>query len=229
MKSAKKTLLTALFTSVVLSSQAQAANLSSKEQVDLAVSWFTGLFDNSKQVQNNPAVPFVTMENCAASTFNGIVDLDSQYVHLEQYRGGTSLLRSSAYEFSPISSGVSLQVYSYLNRDAAVGTCDEATPSINLGNLASPSCDLELTYTSETFFGTNDPVGCPANSFVFDTVVSTVEIMANGVDAKDEFLRSGATVFVADTEFRAIATTHEPLGAIPLIGLGIAGLIKHRR
>ncbi len=96
--------------------------------------WFTGLFDNTEQVSREPDIPFLTMENCVASPFGGIVSYDSQYVHLEQYIGGASLLRTSGYEFSPITSGVSLKVYSYLERDAAVGTCNDPNPGINLSN-----------------------------------------------------------------------------------------------
>ncbi|VEP17893.1 conserved exported hypothetical protein [Hyella patelloides LEGE 07179] len=69
MKLFPRSILTALFTSVILSSQAQAVTLTSREQVDRAVDWFTGLFDNSKQVVTEPDVPFLTMENCAALPF----------------------------------------------------------------------------------------------------------------------------------------------------------------
>lgn len=229
MKLGKGSVLTALFTSVIFSSQVQAATLSPGEQVDRVVSWFTGSFNNSQQASTEPEVPFITMENCAANTFGGVVDLDSQYVHLEQYIGGVSLLRSAGYEFSPISSGVSLQVYSYSDRDAAIGTCDNANPNINLSNLANPSCDLELAYEPERFFGTNSPTGCPS-SFPApgSSVVSTVEITANEVNALDQFFLPDSSVFGTEIEFQRVATTNEPIGAIALLTLGVTGLIKSR-
>ena len=230
MKLFKRSILTALLTSFVVSSQAQAATLTSREQVSRVVEWFTGLFDNTEQVSTEPDVPFLTMENCVASPFGDIVSTDSQYVHLEQYIGGTSLLRTSGYEFSPITSGVSLKVYSYAERDAAVGTCNDPNPSINLSNLVSPSCDLTLIYEPESFFGTNSPTGC-ASGFPLpgSTVVSTVEITADGVDALDRFFADGLPPIGTEIEFRRIATTNEPRSAIALISLAIIGLAKSRR
>ena len=189
--------------------------------------WFTGLFDNTKQVRREPDIPFLTMENCVTSPFGGIVSTNSQYIHLEQYIGGASLLRTSGYEFSPLTSGVSLKVYSYLDRDAAVGTCNDPNPGINLSNLASPSCDLTLRYEPKHFFGTNSPIGCPSGfPFPGSRVVSTVKITAHGVDAFDQFFPPGLPSFGTKIEFRQVATTYEPLGVIPLISLGVIGLVK---
>ncbi len=190
MKLSNKSIITTLVTSILLSGQAQAATLSSRKRVNLVVDWFTGLFNNSQQVVREPDIPFLTMENCAASPLGNVSDINAQYVHLEQYINGNRLLRSSGYEFSPTAEAVSLKVYSYSNRDAAVGTCNQVNPTINLENLAFPSCDLTLIYEPRGFFGTNSPTGCPS-SFPSSgsTVVSTVAIMPNGVNALDLNIR----------------------------------------
>ncbi len=227
MKLFPATFLTVLLTFFLLSARSQAASLTPRERTNLVVDWFTGLFDNSKQVATEPEVPFLNMQNCAVSTVGGVADTSSQYVHLEQYINGNSLLRSSGYEFSPTNSAVSLKVYSYSDRDAALGTCNEADPTIDLSNLAFPSCDLTLNYQSMGFFGTNSPTGCPS-SFPFpgSTVVSSITITANGVVSLDLFSAPGLTPFGTEIEFRAVATTNEPIGAIALIGLGSIAFIQ---
>ncbi len=229
MKSSFNGIVTALFTFIVLSNQAQAATLTSRERVHLVVDWFTGLFNNSQQVVREPDIPFLRMENCAASPLGNGSNIDAQYVHLEQYINGDNLLRSSGYEFSPTAEAVSLKVYSYSDRDAAIGTCNQVNPTINLGNLAVPSCDLTLFYKPRRFFGTNSPIGCPS-SFPIpgSTVVSTVSIMGNGVDSLDQFFAPGIPSFGSEIEFRRVATTNEPISAIALISLGMLGLITSR-
>ena len=223
-------IFTAFFTSLFFSSPAQAVSLTSIEQVDLVVEWFTGSFNNQQQVTQNPDVPFLTMTNCLASPVGNTPDTDSLYVHLEQYFGGTNLLRSSAYQFSPLNSGVNLQVYSYLERNDALGTCLDSNPRLNLTNLVSPSCDLTLTYEPELFFGTNSPLGCPSGFPVAGSrVVSTVTITANQVLALDIFEPPDSPSFGTQIQFEQLATTPEPLGALPLISLGLIGFVTIRQ
>ena len=100
----------------------QAAMLTPEQRVDLAVNWFTGLFSNQNQVAGDPEIPFLTMENCSVSPLGG-GQVNAEYVHLEQYIGGSQLLRTAAYEFSPSDLGVNLSVFPYLDDDAALGTC----------------------------------------------------------------------------------------------------------
>ncbi len=223
-------IFTAFFTSLFFSSQAQAASLTSIEQVNLVVEWFTGSFNNQQQVTQNPDVPFLTMSNCLASPVSDTPDPDSLYVHLEQYFSGTSLLRSSAYKFSPLNSGVNLQVFSYLERNDALGTCLDSNPRLNLTNLVSPSCDLTLSYEPELFFGTNSPLGCPSGFPVAGSrVVSTVTITANQVWALDLFEPPNSPSFGTQIQFQQIATTPEPMGVISLISLGLIGFATIRQ
>ncbi|MFP4102205.1 hypothetical protein [Coleofasciculus sp.] len=86
--------LTALFTTALAAQSSQATTLSPTQQVEQVVQWFTGFFTNSTQVANNPDIPFLTMENCSASAL-GSGNPAAQYVHLEQYIGGTNLLRAA--------------------------------------------------------------------------------------------------------------------------------------
>ena len=100
MKLSSKSILTTLFSFIILSAPAQAASLTASERVNLIVDWFTGLFDNRQQVIIEPAILFLTMENCAVSPLANVRETNAQYVHLEQYINGNRLLRSSGYEFS---------------------------------------------------------------------------------------------------------------------------------
>ncbi len=89
---------------------------------------------------------------------------------------------------------------------------------------------MTLIYEPKRFFGTNSPTGCPSGFPVpGSTVVSTVEITAKGVDAFDQFFALGLPPLGTKIEFRPVATTHEPLGAIALISLGLIGLAKSRQ
>ena len=212
-----------------------AATLSPLQQVQQATSWFTGLFNNQAQVNQNPSVPFIIMENCAVRPTNGINN--SEYVHLEQYIGSPdTLLRSSAYEFSPTTTGVSLSVFGYQDRAAALGTCDRAMPTLQLANLALPSCDIPLTYESDSkpnqFVGTNAPEGCPS-SFPIpgSTVVSSITLSSDATDALDTFLLPTGGSIGTPIEFRRVASisTPEPATVVALVFVGVTGLFAHKR
>lgn len=222
-----RSIFTSLFISVTLSTQVQAANLTARERVNLVVDWFTGFFDNSEQVARDLDIPFLTMENCATAPTSNIPATSSQYVYLEQYINGNSLLRSRGYEFSPTAEAVDLKVYRYSDQNAALGTCQEASPNIDLSTLVSPSCDVSLTYEPKRFFGTNAPIGCPASVPNLD-IVSMIEITPDEINSLDQFISFGVTIAGTTIEFRRVATTNEPLGAIALIGLGITGAVKSR-
>ncbi|NEP11848.1 MAG: hypothetical protein F6K14_16890 [Symploca sp. SIO2C1] len=220
---------TALFTTAVIAQPGQTTTLSPTQQVGQVVKWFTGFFTNNAQVASNSDIPFLTMENCSASVL-GSGNSTAQYVHLEQYIGGVSLLRTAAYEFSPGDNGVNLKVFPYLNDSAALGSCDRATPQIDLSNLVSTSCDLNLVYKSNQFFGTNSPVGCPTSFPVPEsTVVSTVTISADAIDSFDEFSTPFGTSFGTPIEFQRVAKTPEPGINGTLISLGLVGLVAIRK
>ena len=221
--------LMTLLTTVVFAQSGQAAVLSPTQQVQQVVDWFTGFFTNSNQVAREPMTPFLTMNNCAASV-SELSSPETQYVHLEQYIGGVSLLRTAAYEFSPSSTGVNLSVFPYSNDNAALGTCDRATPAIDLSNVVRVSCDLSLFYEPNKFTGTNAPIGCPT-SFPDpgSKVVSTVTITPNTVDSLDFFTTRDGDSFGTPIAFQRVTTTPEPMTTLSLVGMGLVGLLKVRK
>ena len=230
MRSLQITIATA-FAVTALCPSVSAATLSPAVQVQRATEWFTGLFDNRAQVSRDPSIPFITMENCAVGVNNGTAG--SQYVHLEQYIGGPStLLRSSAYEFSAAATGVNLSVFSYQDRPSALGTCDQAMPTLALANLALPSCDVPLTYKPEQFVGTNAPEGCPS-SFPApgSTVVSSITLSSDQINAFDNFLLPSGGSFGTPIEFRPVsrASTPEPAATVALMLVGVASVVNHQR
>ncbi|ESA38605.1 CpeT/CpcT family [Leptolyngbya sp. Heron Island J] len=213
--------------SAIISAPTLAATLTPTEQVQQAVDWFTGFFTNQAQVNNNPNVPLLTMENCAVPTSSTTT---SQYVHLEQFFGNTgSLLRSRAYEFSPGATGVDLSIFSYRNLGTALGTCEQTTPILDLSNLLTPSCDLTLTYREDEFFGTNVPIGCPTSFPVpGSTVVSTVTIAANTVDSTDTFLLPSGGAIGTPITFNRVSTP-EPTLIVGVIAVGLLATASYKR
>ena len=215
--------LAPLLTVSFVAQPAQAAALSPTQQVQQVVKWFTGFFTNSAQAAQNPDIPFLTMENCSISAVE-VRNSAAQYVHLEQYINGVSLLRTAAYEFSPAETGINLSVFPYLDSTSALGSCDRSTP-LDLGTLVSASCDLSLAYEPKKFVGTNAPVGCPTNFPVpGSTVVSTVTITANATDSLDQFLTPSGASFGDLIAFRRVASVPEPMTPSVLIGIGLAGI-----
>lgn len=217
--------LTALFTTIMVAEPGEAAVLSSNQQVQQVVDWFTGFFTNSTQVANDKTIPFITMENCTALAL-GKDNSKAKYVHLEQYFGGVDLLRTAAYEFSPSDSGVNLSVFSYLDNNMALGSCDNNTPAIDLSNLVSVSCDLTLVYEPNKFFGTNESIGCPT-SFPEpgSIVVSTVTITPNTIDSLDQFITPDGDLLGTPIAFERVTTTPEPMPTLTLMGIGLVGLV----
>ncbi|MGB3296555.1 MAG: CpcT/CpeT family chromophore lyase [Phormidesmis sp.] len=228
MRSLQITIATA-FAVTAISPSVAAATLSPTQQVRQAAEWFTGFFDNRAQVSRNSSIPFITMENCAVGLSNGMAD--SRYVHLEQYIGEpTTLLRSSAYEFGATATGVSLSVFSYQDRPSALGSCDQTTPTLELANLALPSCDVSLTYKPEQFVGTNAPEGCPSSFPVpGSTVVSSITLSADQINALDNFLLPTGGSFGTPIEFRRVSvSTPEPVSTVAFMLVGITGVLAHR-
>lgn len=231
-KKTSASFLSSLFLTVAFAQPGQSAVLSPAQQVQKVVNWFTGFFTNAEQVANNEMIPFLTMENCRASVSGGS-NPDAQYVHLEQYFGGVSILRTAAYEFSPSDTGVNLSVFPYLEDDNALGTCNSDNPIIDLSNLPEVSCDLNLMYEPKKFNGTNAPDGCPTTFPVENSmVVSTVMISRNATDSLDFFIppeESNREPFGSLIEFRQVATTSEPMSIMTLLGIGLFGLVKVRK
>lgn len=221
--------LMTLLTTVVYTQSGQAAVLSPTQQVQQAVNWFTGFFTNINQVASEPTIPSITMNNCAASVLE-VSNSQTQYVHLEQYIGGVSLLRTAAYKFSSSDTGFNLSVFPYLNNDLALGSCDSTIPSIDLSNLIPVSCDLSLFYEPNKFTGTNAPVGCPTSFPEPGSIVtSTIEITANTVDSLDLFTTPDGISFGTPIEYQRVTTTLKPMTTIPLLGMSLVGLLTVRK
>jgi len=221
-----KRLLTGLCATLCLTATA-APVAASTDAVAQVVDWFTGFFDNADQVQASPEIPFLTMENCSVSALDG--DGVTQYVHLEQFFGGGGpLLRSRAYAFSAVGSAVDLSVFSYQDPLAALGSCDQAMPSLDVSDLVSPSCDLTLVRREADFFGTNEPEGCPSDfPFPGSTVVSTVTITADTVDSLDTFLFPGGAIGTP-IAFRRVSTP-EPGLVVGLLVLSTTAVWRRRK
>ncbi len=220
--------LTFLVTTIIVTQPGEAAILAPNQRVQQVVDWFTGFFTNSNQVANEPMIPFITMENCSASAV-GTGNGEAQYVHLEQYIGGGNLLRTAAYEFSPSDDRVNLSVFPYVDDTMALGSCNSSTPTIDLSNVESLSCDLSLIYEPNQFFGTNAPVGCPTSFPVPDsTVVSTLTVTPDTVDSFDRFLTPDGGSFGTPIAFQRVTTTPEPINNLPLVGIGSLGLLVLR-
>ena len=215
-----------LLTTVIVTQPGQAVVLSPTQQVQQVADWFIGFFTNSNQVSSEPTILFLTMHNCAVSALD-VGNPDNKYVHLEQYIGGVSLLRTAFYEFSPSDTGVNLSVFPYIAPGAALGTCDRATPVLDLSNLVPVSCDLLLVYEPNQFTGTNAPVGCPTTfPEPGSTVVSTVKITSNTVNSFDFFTPPNEPSFGTPIAFQRVTTTSEPMTTISLVGMGLVGLLK---
>ena len=228
-KTLQTTALTILVNLAVLSQPGQASTLTPTERVNTVVKWFTGFFDNSAQVANDPSVPYLTMDNCKISA-GGFGSPAAQYAHLEQYIGGSSLLRTAAYEFSPSASGVNLSVYGYLDDPAALGACNQASPLLDFSNLEFPSCDISLAYEPSKFFGSNAPEGCSTNFPEPNSrVTSTVTIQADSTVSFDKFYPFSGGSFGQPIRFQRVVATPEPFSFAALLGVSLTGLAITRR
>lgn len=225
---------TALITAT-LSTPVVAATLSPARQVQQVTDWFTGSFNNQAQVAQEPSIPFISMENCVVAANSSMAN--SNYVHLEQYIGGSNtLLRSSAYELSPTENGINLGVFRYLDRASALGTCNETSPTLDFSNLVIPSCDVPLDYKLDQFVGTNASTGCPT-SFPIpgSTVVSSITLAENAIDSLDTFLLPTGGSFGTLIEFRPVSgdtgavATPEPTAIIALFSLGLMLVMTRKK
>lgn len=112
MKRIKVSVLTVLFSAGIGVAPSRAATLAPplSQQVQQVTDWFTGLFNNDQQVENNPMTPPITMSNCAVELLGGSFPEGGETVYLEQTTGGFPF-RTRFYTFSPSQSQVNLRVW----------------------------------------------------------------------------------------------------------------------
>ncbi len=218
------------------------AMLSVSQGVDEVAHWFSGLFDNSNQVINNPniPIPYLTMANCPA-TLVGMGDISAdQPIYLEQRAGGfdapNPLLRSRFYGLNQGINidTVDLSIHGFQPDDSMLGLCNlpESQREIDISNIIEDSCDLSLIWqsNSNSYTGNNDPVGCPSSTG--GTVISEVEIFPDLVFSLDLiFSASGDLLFAQPIEFERIEAESVPEGSytISLLFLGIIGVCSRKK
>ena len=179
-------------------------------QVQQVTDWFTGLFNNNQQVENNPMVPPVTMSNCTVDLVGGTFSDGEVAVYLEQTTGGFPF-RTRFYTFSPTQSQVNLSVRSFVEPTNLLGLCNRSPSErvVNFANIIDQSCDLQLDWQPGVYVGTNQPQGCVTNSGA--TVISEIAIAANTINSLDRiFDQNDNLLFATPIEFRRVETVDEP-------------------
>ncbi|MDJ0634322.1 MAG: hypothetical protein QNJ34_14125 [Xenococcaceae cyanobacterium MO_188.B29] len=72
-------------------------------------------------------------------------------------------------------------------------------------------------------------MGCPTSFPVPDsTVVSTLTVTPDTVDSFDRFLTPDGGSFGTPIAFQRVTTTPEPINNLPLVGIGLLGLLVLR-
>lgn len=223
--------LTFLLAGFVFPQQSYAAEVKPlSTQIQEVVQWFTGKFDNAKQVASNPSAPYITMTNCQAQ-LNGSIGADgTQNVYLEQNIAGFDRVRF--YSFGIGSGVIDLGIRSFINSSSLLGLCDRPVSEriISQNNLAGAVCSLGLTYEQNRYVGNNVPTGCPTSTG--GKVVSSVSIEADTINSLDQiFSSSGQLLVNTPIKFQRIATVPEssPLAGLALAGAGLVFLRQRKR
>lgn len=222
MKKLRAYSLTVLLTVVALPSRAVAAAPPISAQVQQVAQWFTGLFDNTKQVERNPRTPVITMSNCSVDLTDNTLFANSQNIYLEQNSNAFERIRF--YSFSEGTSGVNLSIRSFINNDLLRGLCNfpQQQRIIDTSNIATVSCDLSLIWDNNRYIGNNSPNGCA--TIFGGKVVSNVAFFANGVDSLDQIFSANGNLLVSTPiELRRTTSIPEPSLILGMIALGIWG------
>ncbi len=226
--------ISALFLSVTFTQESYAATITPPVsfQVQQVAQWFTGLFDNTKQVANNPIVPPITMLNCGVELIGGNLIENTETVYLEQTTSG-SPFRVRLYSFfSNEDSQVTISISRFLDETSLLGLCarSQSEQVINATNIDAFSCEVNLSWFPNSYMGTNAPAGCPT-TFPGGKVVSDVVIKPNLIDSLDQvFDGNGNLLFGTPIAFHRVKTVSEPsilFGLFALSGLGIGTVRKH--
>lgn len=193
--------LTVLFSILVCMPKSRAATM----QVDQVVNWFTGLFQNTSQVEENPFFPLITMNNCQVQVVGA--EIPGKSVYLQQETDGFPF-RIRYYEFKPLEDGVNLSIYFFKDESSLVGLCQrppsERSLDFNKINFRE-SCDifLRLEVASFSYLGNNAPDGCPRSSG--GKVVSDISLQANRILSLDKiFDEEGELEFGTEIDFRRV-------------------------
>lgn len=221
--------LSALVLSFAFAQKSHAATLFQVEQVS---QWFTGLFDNTKQVVNSPMIPPITMSNCPVKLIGNDLMENTETVYLEQTTGGFPFRVRLYSFFSNDNSQVTINISRFLNETSLFGLCDRPRSEqvINAVNLDNFNCEVNLSFVSNSYVGTNEPEGC-STTFPGGKVISDIVIKPNSIDSLDRiFDGNGNLLFGTPITFNRIETVPEPsilLGLFVLSGLGLGTASKH--
>lgn len=198
-------------------------------QLREVVQWFTGRFNNAKDVASNPSVPFITMNNCQVQLDTDTGLNATQNVYLEQQ--SVAFNRVRFYSFGLSGSAIDLGIRSFINSSSLTGLCDRRASQriISQNNLAAAVCSVSLAYEQNRYVGNNAPTGCPTSTG--GKVVSSVSIQANSINSLDQiFSSSGQLLVNTPISFQRTAEVPE---SSPLVGLAIAGagllFLRHKK
>ncbi len=214
--------LTFLLSGFSFINESLAANIAPpiKTQVNEVAGWFSGNFDNSTQLANNPAVPLIELLTCGVELVGENQVANTQNIYLQQQ--SNAFERNSFYSFSDNGNVVNLSVRSVINPDVLSGICNrpQSQRIINFNNLVPVSCDLEIIYQPNLYTGNNAPDGCPTSSG--GKVVSRVTIRENSINALDQIFDSQGNLLVnTPIEYRRIASIPEPTFILGLLAIGL--------
>ncbi|MDY7007497.1 MAG: chromophore lyase CpcT/CpeT [Cyanobacteriota bacterium] len=221
--------LSGLLLSVTFAQKSHAVTLFQVEQVS---QWFTGLFNNTKQVADHPMIPPITMSNCPVKLIGSDLMENTETVYLEQTTGGFPFRVRLYSFFSNDDSQVTINISRFLNETSLFGLCDrpESEQFINATNLDDFNCEVNLSFVSNSYVGTNSPEGC-STTFPGGKVVSNIVIKPNSIDSLDRiFDGNGNLLFGTPITFNRIEAVPEPsilLGLFVLSGLGLGTASKH--
>ncbi|MDY6899877.1 MAG: CpcT/CpeT family chromophore lyase [Cyanobacteriota bacterium] len=182
--------------------------------------WFTGNFDNSSQVANNPRVPLIDLSTCSVELAGGNQAANTQNLYLKQQ--SDVFERNSFYSFSEGNNIVNLGVRSVINPEVLSGICNRPKSEriVNFSNLVPVSCDLEIAYEPDFYTGNNAPDGCPTSSG--GKVVSKVTIRENSIDALDQIFNfQGDLIVNTPIEYRRITSVPEPKMIFGLLAISL--------
>jgi hypothetical protein len=204
--------------------QAHAA-FSALEQVDEVTRWFTGNFNNAEQVSREPSIPFITLSTCQVQLESSTAPSGTQSLYLAQ----PEINRFRLYSFEPANNDVTLSIRSFLNPVSLSGICGQPLTNrvLNQSNLASAVCNLTLFRETDSYTGSNDPIGCPIRGG--GRVVSTATIEPDTTISLDKIYNSTGQLLVGTPiEFRRTVPVPEPTMATGLVMVGV-GLVWLRR
>ncbi len=228
--------LSFLFINVIFAQKSQSATITSAPPISFQVNqvsqWFTGLFDNTKQVASNPIVPPITMSNCQVKLVGDELMENTETVYLEQRTGGFPFRVRLYSFFSNNDSQITISINRFLDETSLLGLCDrpQSQQVINATNIDDFSCEVNLSLFQNSYVGNNSPTGCPT-TFPGGKVVSDVSIKPNFIESLDRiFDGNGNLLFGTPIAFKRLETVPEPsilLGLFAFSGLGIGIVRKH--